>query len=593
MSNPCSAAFIFLAKGLVPGFYTITQVYKIDVLNFSSTLLGFTDVIAYLGVLLGVVVYNKYLKATPFRKVFTIVSLGLAFVYCFDVILFTHSNRLLFGGDCAPVDNNPQEVACTSDKFFSISDEAISNAADQLKAMPVLVLAARICPKSIEGTLFATLMSLSNLGWDSSQYVGAIVASQIGIKKVSYACEGCVSGGPDPRSYGTDGVWRTGNRGRYVGPSPAPGYLFTEDFSRPNALDDWKGNDRLRGGKTTATIVDDPLKGECPGVKCRNRVLKQNRCVYEGETFSKSTVSCTKAKPCIASFWILQNKGNTAFQGFSSEFAGHHTWTASYQKGFEGTVTDQGWIQKGTDWQFMCFVFPDCEYGGSKNACESHKWVAGSDSADGSNNFDGSKCSVSCTGKPVGCKLCQDPSLKMEHGQHHVHFMIEANGGGADACKSNYWDDFAVVLSPSTTTDSSVRAKCAELKKLGGFKGIVPSKRRPQLCASGALSRLPFLTGSGTKCGGKNAKGKAFIDTNSCPFCTGSVLDYADADPDKIWEKKNTDGSFMVMATQGKSRITVDPVLAYKWASEAQLATRWKKDYAPIEENLWIGGGSR
>ena len=52
--------------------------------------------------------------------------------------------------------------------------------------MPVLVLAARLCPQGMEATLFATLMSISNGGSVVGGLVGAGLTQLFGVTKNSF-----------------------------------------------------------------------------------------------------------------------------------------------------------------------------------------------------------------------------------------------------------------------------------------------------------------------------------------------------------------------------------------------------------------------
>ena len=51
-----------------------------------------------------------------------------------------------------------------SDQLFVLGDAAILQAIGQVAFMPLLVLAARMCPEGVEATLFALLMSILNSG---------------------------------------------------------------------------------------------------------------------------------------------------------------------------------------------------------------------------------------------------------------------------------------------------------------------------------------------------------------------------------------------------------------------------------------------
>lgn len=52
--------------------------------------------------------------------------------------------------------------------------------------MPVLVLAARLCPEGMEATLFATLMSISNGGSVLGGLIGAGLMQLFGITRDSF-----------------------------------------------------------------------------------------------------------------------------------------------------------------------------------------------------------------------------------------------------------------------------------------------------------------------------------------------------------------------------------------------------------------------
>ena len=56
----------------------------------------------------------------------------------------------------------------------------------QLAFMPTLVLAARLCPPGIEGTLFATLMSIFNGAGALGAEMGALLTSVLGITESNF-----------------------------------------------------------------------------------------------------------------------------------------------------------------------------------------------------------------------------------------------------------------------------------------------------------------------------------------------------------------------------------------------------------------------
>lgn len=56
----------------------------------------------------------------------------------------------------------------------------------QASFLPVLVLAARLCPEGVEATLFATLMSISNAGSVLGGLMGAGLTQFLGVTKDNF-----------------------------------------------------------------------------------------------------------------------------------------------------------------------------------------------------------------------------------------------------------------------------------------------------------------------------------------------------------------------------------------------------------------------
>jgi folate/biopterin transporter len=139
-------------------------------LGFTPEFLGRLRLVTSLATLMGVWIFQRYLKAVPFRTIFgwtTVISslLGLT-----TLLLVTHTNRLL-GID---------------DHWFSLGDSLILTVMGQITFMPVLVLAARLCPPGIEATLFAILMSVFNLAGLVSQEGGALLTHFLGITESNF-----------------------------------------------------------------------------------------------------------------------------------------------------------------------------------------------------------------------------------------------------------------------------------------------------------------------------------------------------------------------------------------------------------------------
>ncbi|KAJ7960738.1 Folate-biopterin transporter [Quillaja saponaria] len=73
-----------------------------------------------------------------------------------------------------------------SDKIMVLCGSALTDAINQFKFMPFLIISGRLCPPGIEGTLFALFMSINNLGSTLGSFVGAGLASILNISSGSF-----------------------------------------------------------------------------------------------------------------------------------------------------------------------------------------------------------------------------------------------------------------------------------------------------------------------------------------------------------------------------------------------------------------------
>ncbi|MFB2836011.1 folate/biopterin family MFS transporter [Floridanema evergladense] len=134
-------------------------------LGFQPEFLGRVRLVTSLASLLGIWLFQRFFKNVPFRNYFLCTSLLSAGLGMTALLLVTHTNRAL-GID---------------DHWFSLGDSLILTVMGQIAYMPVLVLAARLCPPGVEATLFALLMSVTNLAGFLSYQFGALLMHWLGI----------------------------------------------------------------------------------------------------------------------------------------------------------------------------------------------------------------------------------------------------------------------------------------------------------------------------------------------------------------------------------------------------------------------------
>ncbi len=139
-------------------------------LGFEPEFLGRVRLVTSLASLIGIWLFQRFLKNVPFRQILgwsTVIACALGMT---SLLLVTHANRAL-GID---------------DHWFSLGDSLILTVVGQITWMPVLVLSARLCPKGIEATLFALLMSIWNLSMLLSQELGALLTSWLGVTETNF-----------------------------------------------------------------------------------------------------------------------------------------------------------------------------------------------------------------------------------------------------------------------------------------------------------------------------------------------------------------------------------------------------------------------
>jgi folate/biopterin transporter len=162
-------AFIFLWQA-TPSADSAFFYFTTNELGFEPEFLGRVRLVTSLASLLGVWVYQRFLKSLSFPVILgwsTVISTLLGMT---TLLLVTHANRSL-GID---------------DHWFSLGDSLILTVIGQIAFMPILVLSARLCPVGIEASLFALLMSISNLSGLISQEFGALLTHWLGVTETDF-----------------------------------------------------------------------------------------------------------------------------------------------------------------------------------------------------------------------------------------------------------------------------------------------------------------------------------------------------------------------------------------------------------------------
>ncbi|MDY6784983.1 MAG: folate/biopterin family MFS transporter [Cyanobacteriota bacterium] len=162
-------AFVFIWQA-TPNSGSALFYFTTNELGFQPEFLGRVRLVTSVAALIGVGVYQRFLRSVPFRKILgwtTVFSSALGMT---TLILVTHANRAM-GID---------------DRWFSLGDSLILTVMGQIAFMPVLVLSARLCPPGVEATFFALLMSILNLAGLVSHEGGALLTHWLGITETQF-----------------------------------------------------------------------------------------------------------------------------------------------------------------------------------------------------------------------------------------------------------------------------------------------------------------------------------------------------------------------------------------------------------------------
>ncbi len=163
------ALFLFLWQA-TPSADSAFFFFSTNELGFEPEFLGRVRLVTSLASLIGIWLFQRFLKEVSFRKIFgwsTVISAALGMT---TLLLVTHANRSL-GID---------------DRWFSLGDSLVLTVAGQIAFMPVLVLSARLCPPGVEATLFALLMSVVNLSGLLSHELGALLTYWLKVTETDF-----------------------------------------------------------------------------------------------------------------------------------------------------------------------------------------------------------------------------------------------------------------------------------------------------------------------------------------------------------------------------------------------------------------------
>ncbi|KAK8967914.1 putative folate-biopterin transporter 2 [Platanthera guangdongensis] len=170
--RPCVYMYISLSLSLnihEGMFYWLTNPKEGP--SFSQETIGFVFSIGSVGSMLGVLLYQNLLKDFQFRSLLFWGQLLTAFAGMLDLALVLRLNLKLG----------------IPDFFFVFIDECVSHVIGRIKWMPILVLSSKLCPSGIEGTFFALVMSIENIGILSAAWGGGLLLHALQVTRTRFS----------------------------------------------------------------------------------------------------------------------------------------------------------------------------------------------------------------------------------------------------------------------------------------------------------------------------------------------------------------------------------------------------------------------
>jgi predicted MFS family arabinose efflux permease len=147
------AGFIFFYT-FSPSFGPAFLYYQTDVLKFSQEFIGALDSVYYAAAVVGAVVYAPLSRRMALGRLI-VIAIGGAVVSTLAYLLY----------------RDPVSAVCI---------QALFGVVGMIAQLAFLDLAAKACPRRVEATFFALLMSVYNAGVQLSQNVGARLYDSLG-----------------------------------------------------------------------------------------------------------------------------------------------------------------------------------------------------------------------------------------------------------------------------------------------------------------------------------------------------------------------------------------------------------------------------
>lgn len=161
--------FIFLFM-ITPSYNDIMFFFYTNRLNFTPMAIGRLKLVYGIASICGIYAYNRFLKDISFKKII-FFSTCLSSMFSLTSLMLVERINIKLG---------------IPDFIFCMGADALNTALSEINMLPILVLACNICPKNIEGTLYAFLMSVVNMSSLFANQIGSVISYSLGITSQNF-----------------------------------------------------------------------------------------------------------------------------------------------------------------------------------------------------------------------------------------------------------------------------------------------------------------------------------------------------------------------------------------------------------------------
>jgi len=161
------ALFIIIVN-ITPGYGTVLSYFFERVLNFTPYQFATLDIAGSISAIVGTIIYKRFLTHVPLRTLFFYTLLLAWCLRWLHLVLITR-------------------IVPEIDMAFAIGESIALTLVAQSILLPIVVMVASITPVGIEGALYATMMSISNMSSVVSTEWGSVMASAMGISREDFS----------------------------------------------------------------------------------------------------------------------------------------------------------------------------------------------------------------------------------------------------------------------------------------------------------------------------------------------------------------------------------------------------------------------